>query len=152
VWTDGACENNGKPSARAGVGVYLGEGDPRNVSEPLEGEQTNNRAELTAVIRALEIIGRDTSAIVYTDSQYVVNGLSSWIAGWKKKGWRKGDGKPVKNRDLWMDLDAKRTARPLVTFKWVRGHAGCKGNMAADRLAVAGIWRRLMVHKAETRS
>lgn len=142
VWTDGACQNNGKPGAIAGVGVYFGDGDARNVSEPLEGAQTNQRAELKGAIRALEVLAADGDlrgpVQIRTDSRYVQKGLHEWLQGWKRRGWRTAGGDPVKNRELWEQLDALNARFADVTLVHVPGHSGIHGNEQADRLAVAG--------------
>mmetsp|Transcript_24291 Transcript_24291/g.45452 ORF Transcript_24291/g.45452 Transcript_24291/m.45452 type:complete len:280 (-) Transcript_24291:212-1051(-) len=146
VYTDGACEHNGTPRAKAGVGVYFGPGDSRNISEPLPGAlQTNQRAEMLAVIRALEVMnGRKDNAplVIKSDSNYTVKGHREWLPNWKRNGWKTSTKSDVKNSDLWRRLDSemiKARARRDVLLQWVRGHAGEIGNEAADRLAVAGI-------------
>mmetsp|Transcript_1128 Transcript_1128/g.2380 ORF Transcript_1128/g.2380 Transcript_1128/m.2380 type:complete len:244 (-) Transcript_1128:1119-1850(-) len=145
IYTDGACESNGRENAVAGYGVFFGPGDPRNVSEPLPGlVQTNNRAEMTAVICALDVVlmdGNKGPVEIRTDSVYVKNGLEQWLNGWKRNRWKLSNGGDVKNRDLWEQLDSRmqrvRAIRPLG-FVWVRGHANEYGNEWADRLAVEG--------------
>ncbi|KAK0425380.1 hypothetical protein QR680_009169 [Steinernema hermaphroditum] len=139
VYTDGACSSNGKNNARAGYGVYWGDDHPDNVSEPLVGPATNNRAELQAVVKALEQ-GRDKGLdrlIVRTDSNLLIQSMEKWIKGWKKKGWVTANGQPVKNRDLLEKVD-NLMSEVDVKFEHVRGHAGIHGNEMADRLAVAG--------------
>src|SRR5262245_48789884 len=103
-----------------------------------ERATTNNRMELTAVIRALESLGRPSRVRVYTDSQYVQKGISEWIGAWKRKGWRTADKKPVKNVDLWQQLDALNGAH-RVEWHWVKGHAGHPETERADALANQGI-------------
>lgn len=143
VWTDGACKGNGKTSKlpRAGSGVYFGPGDPRNVSEPLPGDkQTNQRAEMHAAIRALEVLieePRTTPVEIITDSQYLIKGITTWIKGWKQRDWISSNFKPVANRDLWEKLDALSSGRP-VSWTHVKGHSDDPGNEAADRLATQG--------------
>ena len=164
IYTDGACKGNGKKGAKAGVGVFFGEGDSRNISVPLEGKiQTNQRAELTAVLLALRAVrenhesftraseaGSTTASgrsrvVIMSDSNYSVRGWQSWITNWKKNGWMNSKNQPVANQDLWQALDSMREELrrelPLVEFelRWVRGHDGDPGNEAADQLAVAGI-------------
>lgn len=156
VYTDGACSNNqNKKLAIAGVGVWFGDDDERNVSEKLEGEiQTNNRAELTALIRAIEVFFTPKNKkqkveetdetvkivkhlILHTDSQYCKDGIEKWIVNWKKNGWKTSNKKPVKNKDLWEQLDRLREEHP-IKFEWVRGHSKVPGNEKADKLAVKG--------------
>lgn len=143
VWTDGSCLGNHlKTGARAGVGVWFGHNDLRNVSEPLQGlPQTNNRAELMGVIRAIEQFSKTSTTkqtlIVHTDSQYCKNGILHWITNWKKNGWMNSRKKPVKNKDLWLWLDQLQT-NYSVQFKWVKAHSGIEGNEHADKLAVQG--------------
>jgi ribonuclease HI len=139
VYTDGACQGNQfKKGAKAGVGVFFGDGDSRNISERLKGlPQTNNRAELTALIKAISTAGKGNFIIAYTDSQYCKNGIESWIKNWKKNGWKTSKKKPVKNQDLWIKLDELIQSHN-VEFKWVKAHNGNYGNEQADTLAVAG--------------
>lgn len=131
VFTDGACLGNPGPG---GWGVLiLDDGNARELSGG-EANTTNNRMELMAAIRALEETPRGKSIILYTDSQYVKNGITSWIHGWKKNGWKNASKKPVKNRDLWEALDALIEGRE-IEWRWVKGHAGHPGNERADALA-----------------
>jgi len=143
VYTDGSSLGNGRHGALAGVGVFFGEGDPRNVSEALQGDmQTNQRAELTAVIRALEKIPKDRDMRIITDSKYSINCATVWYSNWQKNGWKTSVGGPVLNQDLVLlirSLIDERTARGAKTdFEWVKGHSNDPGNVAADRLAVYG--------------
>jgi len=139
IYTDGACKSNGKIGSKAGYGVYFGEGDDRNVSKKLKGAiQSNNRAELMGVIEALILLNSIERAIIYTDSQYVQKGLESWISNWKKRNWKTSTGTDVLNQDLWKLLDKEKAKKPLAQVKYVKGHAGIKGNEEADKLAVAG--------------
>ena len=103
-----------------------------------EAETTNNRMELLAAINALEVLQRDVAITVTTDSAYVKNGVTNWIHGWKRNGWKTADRKPVKNVDLWQRLDTAQ-ARHRVTWKWIKGHAGHAENELADELARAGM-------------
>lgn len=103
-----------------------------------EADTTNNRMELLAAINALEILQRDVAITVTTDSAYVKNGVTNWIHGWKRNGWKTADRKPVKNVDLWQRLDTAQ-ARHRVTWKWIKGHAGHAENELADELARAGM-------------
>jgi ribonuclease HI len=140
VYTDGSSLGNGQDGAQAGVGVFFGENDPRNVSEPLKGPiQTNQRAEITAVIRALERVDGNTPLEIRTDSQYVIKAATIWMPEWKRKGWSKANGGAIANEDLFRRLDALLSKRPVPPkFTFVRGHAGVPGNEAADKLAVRG--------------
>jgi ribonuclease HI len=135
IYTDGACKGN------PGVGGWgaLLEYDGR--SRELHGGEaltTNNRMELTAVIRALEALKRRCRVRLHTDSQYVQRGISAWIHDWKKRGWRTADKKPVKNADLWRELD-ELAVRHEIEWIWVRGHSGHGGNERADELANLGV-------------
>ncbi|PVH82935.1 ribonuclease-like protein H [Cadophora sp. DSE1049] len=143
IYTDGSALGNGKTGAVAGVGVFFGVGDKRNLSEPLEGPvQTNNRAELTGIQRALEITPKKTDVEIITDSNYSINCVSVWYVNWKKKNWVTSGGKVVENQDLIKGIRAlieERDALGAETkFTWIKGHNDDPGNTAADRLAVAG--------------
>jgi len=135
IYADGGCRGNPGPG---GWGVLLRAGE--HVKELCGGEPdtTNNRMELTAVIRALEALKRPSVAHVHTDSQYVQKGISEWIHNWKRNGWRTSDKKPVKNADLWQILDGLAKQHELKWI-WVKGHAGHPGNERADALANRGI-------------
>ncbi len=135
IYTDGACKGNPGPG---GWGALLRWG--RHEKELFGGEAltTNNRMELTAVIRALEALDRHVPVEVHTDSQYVQKGITEWLPGWKRRGWKTADRKPVKNDDLWRALDAL-VARHQVRWHWVRGHAGHPENERADALANRGV-------------
>jgi ribonuclease HI len=135
IYTDGACRGNPGPGGWAATLQW--EGHLRELSGA-ERETTNNRMELTAVIRALEALKRPMPVRVYTDSQYVRQGITEWMANWKKRDWRTADKKPVKNRDLWEALDAA-AARHDVEWHWVKGHSGVPGNERVDALANAAI-------------
>jgi ribonuclease HI len=135
IYSDGACRGNPGPG---GWGVLL---RSRGMEKELwggEADTTNNRMELTAVIRALEALKRPSRVRLYTDSQYVQKGISQWIGQWKRRGWRTAERKPVKNIDLWQRLD-ELAAVHEVQWHWVRGHAGHVENERADRLANKGI-------------
>ncbi|KRX88203.1 Ribonuclease H1 [Trichinella pseudospiralis] len=139
-YTDGACVNNGKLGARAGIGVYWGENDPRNVSEPLKGLQTNNRAEIEACSRAIEQAKRDgiTHLEIRTDSKYVLKCVTEWMPKWRKNNWVKPDGEMVKNLDDLLHLD--RLANSInVKWTYVVAHSGTEGNEKADMLAKSGL-------------
>jgi ribonuclease HI len=135
IYTDGACRGNPGPGGWAATLQW--EGHLRELSGA-ERDTTNNRMELTAVIRALEALKRSMPVRVYTDSQYVRQGITEWMANWKKRDWRTADKKPVKNRDLWEALDAA-AARHQVEWHWVKGHSGVPGNERVDALANAAI-------------
>lgn len=140
AYTDGACSGNPGPG---GWGVLLVARESEEVvrERELSGgdpDTTNNRMELLAAISALEALERTASITVITDSAYVKNGVTSWIHGWKRNGWRTADKKPVKNEELWRRLD-EAVARHDVTWEWVKGHAGHPENERADALARAGM-------------
>lgn len=135
IHTDGACKGNPGPG---GWGALLAFGDNEKELFGGEPQTTNNRMELTAVIRALEALTRGCDVDLYTDSQYVKNGIQSWIHGWKKNGWKTSARKPVKNVDLWQQLDALREKHE-VHWHWVKGHAGTEANERADQLARDGM-------------
>ncbi len=135
IYTDGACRGNPGPGGWAATLVWQGH---RRELSGAERETTNNRMELTAVIRALEALRRPMSVRLYTDSQYVRQGITTWLPNWKKRGWRTADRQPVKNRDLWEALDAA-AARHRIEWHWVKGHAGVPGNERVDALANAAI-------------
>lgn len=134
VYTDGACRGNPGPG---GWGVLILCGDSEHEIYGGEENTTNNRMELRAAIEALRALEPDAKVVLHTDSQYVRKGITEWMANWKKNGWRTSSRKPVKNAELWMELEAE-AARHRVTWKWVRGHAGDAGNERADALANLG--------------
>jgi ribonuclease HI len=135
IYADGACRGNPGPG---GWGAWLSSG--AHEKELFGGERltTNNRMELTAVIEALASLKRRSAVTIYTDSQYVKNGITTWIHGWKARGWKTADKKPVKNIELWQRLDELNAAH-AVQWRWVKGHAGDPGNERADQLANRGI-------------
>ncbi len=135
IYTDGACRGNPGPGGWAAL-LLMGAHE-REISGA-EAHTTNNRMELTAVIRALEALKRPVHARLYTDSQYVRNGITRWLPVWQARGWRTADRKPVKNQDLWERLAALAGAHQLE-WHWVPGHAGVPGNERVDRLANAAI-------------
>lgn len=135
IWTDGACSGNPGPGGWGAILTYNGYEKELSGGEP---ETTNNRMELMGAISALEALTRACDVVLHTDSQYVKNGVTSWIHGWKRNGWRTADKKPVKNAELWQRLDAARD-RHSVEWKWVKGHAGDEMNERADALARAGM-------------
>ncbi len=137
IYTDGACKGNPGPG---GWGVLLRAGQ---VEKELCGgalNTTNNRMELMAVIEALQALKRPCDVALYLDSQYVRKGITEWIAGWKAKGWRTASKEPVKNVDLWQQLDALvHGGAHRISWHWVKGHAGDPGNERADGLANKGV-------------
>jgi ribonuclease HI len=135
IYTDGACRGNPGPG---GWAATLRVGDSEKELSGAEAHTTNNRMELTAVIRALEALKRPVQAKVYTDSEYVRRGITEWVAGWKAKGWRTADRKPVKNQDLWQRLDELAGQHDLE-WHWVKGHSGVPGNERVDQLANQAI-------------
>jgi len=135
IYADGACKGNPGPG---GWGVLLRTGGAEKELFGGERETTNNRMELTAVIRALEALKRRCKVRLYTDSQYVQKGISQWIHDWKRRGWRTADKKPVKNEDLWRRLDDLAGGHD-IEWHWVRGHAGHPENERADALANRAI-------------
>lgn len=135
IWTDGACKGNPGPG---GWGALLRHGRHEKELYGGEPETTNNRMELTGVIEALKALKRPCHVIVHTDSQYVQKGMSEWLPNWKRRGWRTADKKPVRNADLWQQLDALVECH-RVEWRWVRGHAGDPGNERADALANQGV-------------
>jgi ribonuclease HI len=134
AYTDGACQGNGTPRAVAGIGVYFADSG-KEISEPLPGLATNQRAELWAAVRALQ--ESQGPLEIRTDSSYLVKGMQSWVFAWQRKGWKNSKGAPVANRDLWETLILFAKGRS-ITWTWVEGHAGNSGNERADQLAVAG--------------
>jgi len=135
IYTDGACKGN--PGA-GGWGAWLKYGDKEKSIFGGEENTTNNRMEMTAVIRALEALKRPSQVKLYTDSVYVHKGMMEWMSGWKAKNWRTANKKPVKNDDLWKQLDTLSNLHQ-IQWVWVKGHAGNEGNERADQLANAGV-------------
>lgn len=135
IYSDGACKGNPGPG---GWGALLVKGGHRKEISGGEANTTNNRMEMTAVIRALESLKHPSTVEVHTDSQYVQKGISEWMSGWKRRNWRTADGKPVKNQDLWLQLDSLSQLH-RIEWKWVRGHAGHPENERADALANQGV-------------
>ncbi|OQK18528.1 ribonuclease H [Methyloprofundus sedimenti] len=135
IYTDGACRGNPGPG---GWGVWLKRGDAEK--ELFGGEQktTNNRMELMAAIQALEALNRPCAVKLYSDSKYVLQGITEWMANWKKRGWKTAAKKTVKNEDLWRRLDAVMQKHE-IDWTWVKGHSGNIGNEKADQLANQGI-------------
>lgn len=139
VYTDGCCSANGKSSARAGIGVYWGPRHPLNVSDRLEGRQTNQRAEIQAACRALELAKQNNihKLVLYTDSKFTINGVTSWVKSWKLNGWKLKSGGSVINKDDFIQLD-RLNSELQVTWMHIPGHAGFHGNEEADRLSREG--------------
>ncbi len=135
IYTDGACSGNPGPG---GWGAILKHGETRKELSGGEAATTNNRMELLATITALTSLKSPCEVDLYTDSKYVMDGIGTWIHGWKKNGWRTADKKPVKNIELWQALDDARN-RHKVTWHWVKGHAGHPDNERADELARSGM-------------
>ena len=135
IYTDGACRGNPGPG---GWAALLMQGEERKELCGAEALTTNNRMELTAVIRALEALKRPVMAQLYTDSQYVMRGMMEWLPAWKARGWRTADRKAVKNQDLWQRLE-ELAAQHRLEWHWVPGHAGVEGNERVDRLANEAI-------------
>jgi ribonuclease HI len=152
VYTDGSCHNNGKKDAYGGYGVFFGDNDPRNVSEPLPSnmvKQTNNTAELNAILKVFQLIPETQKIIIRPDSTYARDVITNWMLGWKARGWMKQDGKVPANLDVIKQIE--RLWTPLreanTTFKWVEGHSGNYGNKRADELANQGSAKRLLEMK-----
>jgi ribonuclease HI len=135
IYTDGACRGNPGPG---GWGAVLTSGEHVKELSGAEALTTNNRMELTAVIRALEALKKTSEALIYTDSEYVRKGITEWVKNWKARGWKTADKKPVKNQDLWERLDAL-AAGHKIEWRWVKGHSGVPGNERCDRLANEAI-------------
>ena len=135
IYTDGACSGNPGPGGWGAVLLY---GDPEKEMYGGDAESTNNRMELMAAIESLEALSESCKIDLYTDSTYVKEGITNWIHGWKKRGWKSANKKPVKNVDLWQRLD-EATKRHDIDWYWVKGHAGDEMNERADELARRGI-------------
>ena len=135
LYTDGACKGN---PGKGGWGVLMRYGSHEKELFGGEAHTTNNRMELTAIIQGLAALKRPCAVVIYTDSQYVKNGMEQWIHGWKKNGWKTASKQPVKNEDLWQQLD-RLAAQHQIQWQWVRGHAGHAENERADKLANQGV-------------
>lgn len=135
IYTDGACSGNPGPG---GWGALLKWNGHEKELSGGEAETTNNRMEMMAVIKALEAIKKSSTVTIYTDSKYVLQGATEWLEGWKARGWKSASKKPVKNQDLWEQIDSQ-VQRHSVTFIWVKGHAGDENNERVDKLAVDAI-------------
>jgi ribonuclease HI len=143
IYTDGACRGNPGPGGWGAVLRYNGHEKKLYGSEP---HTTNNRMELTAAIKALEVLKRGCTARVTTDSEYLKKGLTEWLAEWKRRGWKTAARKPVKNADLWQQLETA-AARHDIEWHWVRGHTGHEGNELADALANQAIDELMQLKK-----
>ncbi len=135
MWTDGACKGNPGPG---GWGAWMRSGPHERELFGGEESTTNNRMELTAVIEGLKALTTSCEVTLHVDSSYVMNGMKSWLPGWKRNGWKTAAKKPVKNEDLWRALD-EQVARHSVQWVWVKGHSGDPGNERADELANRGV-------------
>jgi ribonuclease HI len=135
IYTDGACKGNPGPG---GWGAWMRYGEQEKELWGGEKLTTNNRMELTAVIQALEALKRPCRVTLYTDSEYVRNGITNWIHNWKRRGWTTANKQPVKNVELWRELD-ELAGKHEIDWRWVRGHAGDPGNERADMLANRGV-------------
>jgi ribonuclease HI len=135
IWTDGACKGNPGPG---GWGALLRHGIREKELFGGAPATTNNRMELTAVIEALASLKKPSKVVLHTDSQYVQLGITEWMRNWLRRGWRTADGKPVKNADLWQQLN-EQVAVHEIEWRWVKGHAGVEGNERADELANRGV-------------
>ena len=135
MYTDGACKGN---PGIGGWGVYvLGRNDEIDLNG-FDLNTTNNKMELTAVIKALEYLTEPHQIVLTTDSKYVIGGINDWMDNWKKRGWRNAKGEPVKNKELWLQLD-QLVSKHKIEWQWVKGHSGDIGNETADMLANRGI-------------
>ena len=137
IYTDGACSNNPGPGGWGAILIY--EGLKKEISG-YEEQTTNNRMEMLSVIKALELLKEPCIVNLYSDSQYVCKGISSWLSGWKKKNWIGSNKEPIKNQDLWQTLDSL-LQRHVVTTNWVKGHSGDHYNEIVDELARMAILR-----------
>lgn len=141
IYTDGACRGNPGPG---GWGAVLEYQSRRKELKGAETQTTNNRMEMMAAIQALQALRQPCQVLLYTDSTYLRKGITEWLPNWKRRNWRTADKKPVKNADLWQQLEAE-AQRHHVDWRWVKGHSGDPGNEAADRLANEGIDEMLML-------
>jgi ribonuclease HI len=135
IYTDGACRGNPGPGGWGALLIYK---DADKAIYGGEIDTTNNRMEMTAIIEALKIVKMDCNITLYTDSKYVMDGITKWLPNWKKKGWITSNKKPVKNKDLWQILE-EIISTHNIEWQWVKGHAGIPGNEKADELANQGI-------------
>jgi len=135
LYTDGACSGNPGPG---GWGAILRYGEHEKEINGYKEHTTNNQMELTAVIKSLSLLKEQCDVIIYTDSKYVLDGITKFLPDWKKRGWKTADKKPVKNQELWLQLE-EETKKHKISWQWVRGHNGHPENERADELARAGI-------------
>ena len=135
IYTDGACRGNPGPGGWGALLIYK---DANKTIYGGEIDTTNNRMEMTAIIEALKTVKMDCNITLYTDSKYVMDGITKWLSNWKKKGWITSNKKPVKNKDLWQILE-ESISKHNIEWQWVKGHAGIPGNEKADELANQGI-------------
>ena len=148
IYTDGACQGNPGPG---GWGALLKSGHTEKTLFGGELETTNNRMEMTAVIEALRALKRPCKVTLHVDSQYVLKGMTEWLTGWKAKGWKTAAKQPLKNVDLWQQLDALvNGGSHHIEWRWVKGHAGDPGNERADALANLGVEQALSGAQAQT--
>ena len=148
IYTDGACKGNPGPG---GWGALLKSGHTEKTLFGGELETTNNRMEMTAVIEALRALKRPCKVTLHVDSQYVLKGMTEWLTGWKAKGWKTAAKQPVKNVDLWQQLDALvNGGSHHIEWRWVKGHAGDPGTERADALANLGVEQALSGAQAQT--
>ena len=137
IYTDGACKGNPGPG---GWGVWLKSGDSEKELFGGEKNTTNNRMEMMAVIQALQALKRPCKVTLHVDSQYVLKGINEWLPGWKARGWRTASKEPVKNVELWQQLDTLvNSGEHEISWRWVKGHSGDPGNERADALANKGV-------------
>uniref|UniRef100_A0A1A8KCI6 Ribonuclease H1 n=1 Tax=Nothobranchius kuhntae TaxID=321403 RepID=A0A1A8KCI6_NOTKU len=151
VYTDGCCSANGQRGARAGIGVFWGHNHPLNVAERLQGRQTNQRAEIQAACRALEQARQNhvQKLVLYTDSKFTINGVTSWVKTWKLNGWRLKSGGNVTNQEDFMKLDELNSELEVV-WMHIPGHSGYRGNEEADRLSREGAAKPLQLQEEES--
>jgi ribonuclease HI len=139
IYTDGACSGN---PGKGGYGAVLMSRDNYKEIFGFSPETTNNKMEITAVIEALKTLKRSCNVIIYTDSKYVMDGITKWISSWKRNGWKTADRKPVKNVELWQELDLQ-CSKHSIQWQWVKGHSGDKYNEIVDKLARSAIENNL---------
>ena len=136
IWTDGACQGNPGPGGWAAILVDDG-GNAIDERSGGSAQATNNIMEMTAALEGMRVLPAGSAVVVVTDSRYLRDGMTSWMAGWKKRGWKTASGAPVKNKQLWLDLEEETQRHTSVRWHWVKGHVGNALNERADKLAVA---------------